>query len=117
MQVAHLGITCLCWLLKYCMHELHALQSSCHCMASGSASKKRQSRSLFDESQTEYVKIPSAVKRPCVLTDRQKEVLMRQKAGESWPTCLTESARAHCHENTVAVLHELNAGECLHSLV
>ena len=49
---------------------------------SGLASKKQQSRSPFDESQTEYVKIPSAVKRPCVLTDRQKEVLARQKAGE-----------------------------------
>ena len=57
-------------------------------LLSGLASKKRHSRSPFDESQTEYVKIPSAVKRPCVLTDRQKEVLARQKAGEqSLPAC------------------------------
>lgn len=51
-------------------------------LLSGLASKKRHSRSPFDESQTEYVKIFSAVKRPCVLTDRQKEVLARQKVGE-----------------------------------
>ena len=51
-------------------------------LLSGLASKKRPSRSPFDESQTEYVKIASAVKRPCVLTDRQKEVLARQKAGK-----------------------------------
>ena len=51
-------------------------------LLSGLASKKRPSRSPFDESQTEYIKMASAVKRPCFLTDRQKEVLARQKAGK-----------------------------------
>ncbi len=48
-----------------------------------SKKRSRQLKSPFDASQTEYVKIPSAVKRPCVeaMTDRQKEVLARQKAG------------------------------------
>ena len=54
--------------------------------AAGMLSSKKRSRQLkspYDASQTEYVKIPSAVKRPCVgiMTDRQKEVLARQKAG------------------------------------
>ena len=57
------------------------------CCAGFLSSKKRvrHVKSPFDESQTEYVKIPSAVKRPCtgVMTDRQKEVLARQKAGKS----------------------------------
>ena len=59
----------------------------CSCDAGFLSSKKRarHMKSPFDESQTEYVKIPSAVKRPCagVMTDRQKEVLARQKAGKS----------------------------------
>ena len=63
-----------CLSQKLCIHFLMLLP--------GLASKKRNSRSPFDESQTEYVKIHSSVKRPCVLTDRQKEVLARQKAGE-----------------------------------
>ena len=48
-----------------------------------SKKRSRQVKAPFDASQTEYVKIPSAVKRPCVeaMTDRQKEVLARQKAG------------------------------------
>ena len=59
----------------------------------GMLSSKKRSRQLktpFDASQTEYVKIPSAVKRPCVeaMTDRQKEVLARQKAGRSHTFCI-----------------------------
>lgn len=48
-----------------------------------SKKRSRQVKTPFDGSQTEYVKIPSAVKRPCVeaMTDRQKEVLAGQKAG------------------------------------
>ena len=57
-----------------------------HVPLAGMLSSKKRSRQVkapFDASQTEYVKIPSAVKRPCVeiMTDRQKEVLARQKAG------------------------------------
>jgi len=48
-----------------------------------SKKRSRQVKTPFDASQTEYVKIPSAAKRPCVetMTERQKEVLARQKAG------------------------------------
>lgn len=88
--------------------------------AAGMLSSKKRSRQLkspYEASQTEYVKIPSAVKRPCVgiMTDRQKEVLARQKAGMqqsslySWencskvyPACATSSECQHltgfsCH--------------------
>ena len=55
------------------------------CPAGLLSNKKRgrQLKSPLDDSQTEYVKIASAVMRPCVgvLTDRQKEVLARQRAG------------------------------------
>ena len=57
-----------------------------HLAADAASSKKRsrQLRSPFDESQTEYVKIPSTVKRRSVeaLTEHQQEVAARQKAGE-----------------------------------
>ena len=57
-----------------------------HVPPAGMLSSKKRSRQVkapFEPSQTEYVKIPSAVKRPCLeaMTDRQKEVLARQKAG------------------------------------
>ncbi|KAL0042896.1 hypothetical protein WJX79_003013 [Trebouxia sp. C0005] len=76
----------------------------------GMLSSKKRSRQLktpFDASQTEYVKIPSAVKRPCVeaMTDRQKEVLARQKAGaarEGILTYTTLDASQHTqHANAV----------------
>ncbi|KAL0048469.1 hypothetical protein WJX82_004043 [Trebouxia sp. C0006] len=56
-----------------------------------SKKRSRQVKAPFEPSQTEYVKIPSAVKRPCVeaMTDRQKEVLARQKAGAAREGILT----------------------------
>ncbi|KAL0020037.1 hypothetical protein WJX77_006418 [Trebouxia sp. C0004] len=74
-----------------------------------SKKRSRQAKTPFDESQTEYVKIPSAVKRPCVdaMTDRQKEVLARQKAGaarEGVLTYTTLDASQHTqHGNAVPV--------------
>lgn len=52
--------------------------------AASSKKRSRQVRSPFDESQTEYVRIPSAVKRRSVeaLTEHQQEVAARQKAGK-----------------------------------
>lgn len=81
--------------------------------AVGMLSSKKRSRQLkspYDASQTEYVKIPSAVKRPCVgiMTDRQKEVLARQKAG------MQQRSLYSCEDSSKVYSACATSSECQH---
>ena len=84
-----------------------------HLAADAASSKKRsrQLRSPFDESQTEYVKIPSTVKRRSVeaLTEHQQEVAARQKAGEQGNPNLSFS---NPQDGSLVILHIASVYGC-----
>lgn len=68
-------------------------------------------RSPFDASQTEYVKIPSTVKRRSVeaLTEHQQEVAARQKAGEQGNS---KPSFSNPQDDSLVILHMAPVDGC-----